>query len=183
MLSVSFDIDGTLVDNARLVRAAYEAAGVVLTDAQWTEVWGKPYAEWLVKHLGGDYEKAWRVHLAKNEHYERLQPSIGWAPLSGLTVARFLADHPNHFEVSFITGSSRVAANFVLSHFKLPQSRVFAGLTPDGKVAKVRELGCIHIDDDDTVVHKMQIADQRCIKYRVSIDPQSLVDMIKEMFR
>ena len=152
MRSVSFDVDGTLIDNKQLVRQAYEMAGITMSDDEWASCFGKTFSEWLVERCGGDYQKAWEVHRVKNERYALLV-----AEQNALTVLP-----PTHLarelraegDVYFVTGASNVAANTVLMALGLDVHPAFvnAALSIEGKIEWIIELDTVHIDDDIRIV-------------------------------
>lgn len=152
MRSVSFDVDGTLIDNKQLVRQAYDMAGITMSDEEWASCFGKTFSEWLVERCGGDYQKAWETHRVKNECYAALVAAPN--ALAVLPPTHLAHELRTAGDVYFVTGASNVAANTVLMALGLDVHPAFvnAALSIEGKIDWIIELGTIHIDDDARIV-------------------------------
>lgn len=156
MRSVSFDVDGTLIDNQAVVRQAYEHAGVKMSDDDWSQRFGKTFSEWLVEWCDGDYQRAWDVHKIKNQRYQELMSDL--SPTPDVVLMPTMLAHEmliQRREIHIVTGASNVAAVSVLSFLGLEMlhpTNTTAALSIEGKLDKIMELDTIHIDDDERVV-------------------------------
>lgn len=161
MRSVSFDVDGTLIDNQQLVRQAYELAGVKLSDLDWSYCFGKTFSEWLVEWCEGDYERAWEIHREKNRRYHELIAAQTGEEvvLPPTRLAQELIDVGR--DIYVVTGASNVAAVTVLQFLGLETihpAYVTAALSIEGKVSWIQELETIHIDDDVRIIEGLREA-------------------------
>lgn len=187
MQSVSFDVDGTLIDNQRIVREAYEDVGVKLTDEQWLNCFGKAFSEWLVEYCDGDYQRAWDIHRAKNQRYHELVESL--SATADVVLAPTLLAHEmliQRREIYIVTGASNVAAVTVLQFLGLEMihpAYVTAALSIEGKISWIQELGTIHIDDDERIVEGLRAADYPyVVHYTIGDSLQGLRATVEDLW-
>ncbi|MHA1971769.1 MAG: HAD family hydrolase [Candidatus Hodarchaeales archaeon] len=119
--SVIFDVDGTLVDNSRIIVKIFqdivkEYLDKEMSDKEVLSYWGPPGDEIFRQVFPGDIvEEAWNVFLYR---YERFQPEKGFFSLKQLEKLR---DHVNF--MSIFTGKSRDTLEITLK--KLEWERLF----------------------------------------------------------
>lgn len=134
----AFDLDGTLIDNLRAVRYAYDMAGVKMP----LNAWGAPFNFSLCTP---------KQHDEKNLHYPdalrryaRPGPALPlWHALGGDSVV--------------ITGASETGARAALAFLGLvvPESHLYTGLTTAKKIDLLRrwhaESGAVYVDSDPAI--------------------------------
>lgn len=152
MRSISFDLDGVLLDSEPLVRRAYARAGITLNDDAWRYAWGKSWAEWLPPLVGGCFE-ARTIHEAKNRAYARI---IRDATIEATTAHTLAAELQKEDGFVVTTCASVFAANIVLERLGLNPLLVEAGLSLSEKIALISDRNLIHIDDDLVVVQSIR---------------------------
>lgn len=152
MRSISFDLDGVLIESKPLVRLAYLRAGVVLDDESWTSVWGLSWAEWLPKLVGGAFE-ARQLHEAKNRAYARILREAKLPTTTALKYFRELCEED--VTPYIVTCASEVAAGLVTSRLGLVPMQLHAGVSVQEKITTINKHNLIHIDDDLAVIQSI----------------------------
>lgn len=159
--SISFDVDGVLIDSKPLVERAYALAGVELDGSEW----GRPWQSWMVARYG---ERAEELHALKNMHYRELLAEA--KPTSATRLARFIGS-----ELVIVSSASLLATRSVCNHFGLsPYPHwTYTEMIGVAKISLVNETRLIHIDDDQTIV--------RAVDYGVLYAGQPVEDLLMQI--
>lgn len=153
MRSISFDLDGVLIESKPLVRLAYLRTGVVLDDESWASVWGLSWTEWLPKLVGGAFE-ARQLHEAKNRAYARILREADLPTTTALEYFRELC--AEGLAPYIVTCASEVAATLVTTRLGIQPMQLHAGVSVNEKIVTVNTHNLIHIDDDLTVIQSIR---------------------------
>jgi hypothetical protein len=143
-----FDLDETLVFTRAVVLDSYRQAGVVITDDEWSAVWGKPWRSWLHRYV--DDPRA--VHAAKTDIYTK-------AISDGAVTLTPLGEMVKHFNApkKILTGASAESAIAVCDAVGLNVS-LACGLTYNEKIKKLRDYPPgVYFDDDLVMIDYVQL--------------------------
>ena len=153
MRSISFDLDGVLLNSRPLVRRAYRRAGLEMPDDEWNRVWGLSWTEWLPQLMGGVFE-ARRLHEAKNRAYAHI---LREETIRFTTAVHYFRElQQDGLTPYVVTCASEVAATLVLQRLDLTPMQVSAGLSVAEKISKINAHNLIHIDDDLVVIQSIR---------------------------
>jgi len=145
--SLYLDVDGTIVNSRELVARAYAAAGVKLPE----NAWGRRWQDWLVDHLGGDYDRAVEVHRRKTEAYADmlLRTDLRQYALPAARVAAFWRRMCGETHVRYLTASTPQTAFSIVSRLGIGAT-LHGGLSYEGRLAHLRAApaGTIYVDDN-----------------------------------
>lgn len=143
-----FDIDGVLIDSKKLVRRAYELAGVSMPD----HAWGLPWQDWLPELVAKDDIR--RVRVLKQQMYLKLLRShVPRLPAADVASALEMENHA----VKYVTGASADIAPYVLGALHLSPSSLaasesdLAAKTGAARYMMRRGWRVVYVDDDPNV--------------------------------
>lgn len=145
--TVSFDVDGTLVNTRELNRLAYESVGVSIPD----DAWGKPWHEWLPRVTGLRSHDACALHSTKIKRYEAALIDVNPAELE-LPPGRLARElsHGDHgqYNVVLLSAGSRTTVNAITRIIDVHPLETHARLPLVDRLGVLTALGSgVYVDD------------------------------------